>query len=448
MVYFAGAGGADCGIQSALGRSVDVAINHCELALSVNSRNHPNTRAMVSDVWEVDPSAALGGRLTEYIHYSPDCRHFSRARGSKPVEKNIRGLAWVVPDSLRVLQPTWFSCENVAELAQWGELMQKTDADGEPVFDAKGEPVMIPDPSDVGSIFRKWIASIEALGYTVEWRVLNAKDYGVASSRERLFVIGRRDGKAINWPEPSHGAGRVPYKASGECIDWSIPAHSIFLSKEQGRAVNVRRPLAENTLRRIAQGVKRFIIEDDDPYMVDLDGESAAVPYFVPRYGERSGQTPRCRSARDPLGTIVPTNNQGSLVFGALAKHFTGVVGHSLRTPMGTITSVDHHSLTRCDGVTQLDETTRERAVAVADFVREYAGIDVPEVIEVKGAILVDVSMRMLAPPELYLANGFSPDFCFTEGADGRKLTIKDQMRLVGNSVPPPVMEAICRANK
>ncbi|WP_156507738.1 DNA cytosine methyltransferase [Halioglobus sp. HI00S01] len=445
MSYFAGGGGACQGIKAALGVEPDYAINHDPVALSVHKANHPATQTLTSDVWSVDARLLLKNRTAGYIHFSPDCRHFSRAKSGKPVKKEIRGLAWVVARVAATTGVPLLTVENVVEWSHWGPLIQ-AEKDGEKLFDENGNAVMVPDPDKKGETFKQWVAKLRSLGYTVEWSVLNAQDFGAPTSRKRLFVVARRDGLPIVWPSATHGPGLIPYRTAAECIDWTTPAHSIFMSKDDARVVGVRRPLAENTLRRIATGVKRFILEQNDLFVAETpDGD--VIPYFVPRYGERKGQEPRCRSAERPFGTIVPGSNQGSLVLGCLAKHYTGVVGTDLRKPLGTITAVDHHSLTRCDAVAVLTEETRQRAVAVADFIREYAGCDVPEIIMVKGQALVDISMRMLTPRELFRGQGFSDEFQFDVDADGNAVTQKAAMRLVGNSVPPAMIEALVRAN-
>ena len=350
---FAGGGGASTGIEQAIGRHVDIAVNHDPEAVSLHEANHPQTRHFTSDVFEVDPLQVTEGQAVGLLWASPDCKHFSKAKGGKPVSKKIRGLAWVVVNWARAVRPRVICLENVEEFQTWGPL---GDDDR-------------PCPVRKGETFREWLAALQDLGYVVEWRELRASDYGTPTIRKRLFLVARCDGMPIVWPEPTHGKpGTLPVKAkklqpwrtAAECIDWSIPCPSIFDRK---------RPLADATLRRVAKGVMRYVVEAAEPFIVPIANWSGdrvnaigeplttvtanpkggahalVIPTLVQTgYGERPGQAPRVPGLEKPLGTAVD-GQKHALVAAFLAKHYTGVVGSDLEDPIGTVTSSDHHSL-------------------------------------------------------------------------------------------------------
>ena len=346
---FAGGGGAGLGIEQAVGRPVDYAINHNPKALAMHRVNHPGTTHLHSDVWEVDPRDVAQGRPIDLAWFSPDCKHFSKAKGGRPVSPRVRGLAWVVIRWAELVRPRMIMLENVEEFKTWGPLT----ADGMPCPKAKGET------------FRGWVGKLRDRGYDVQWRELRACDYGVPTIRKRLFLVARCDGQPIVWPKPTHGKGLLPYTTAADCIDWSNPCPSIFERK---------RPLADNTLKRIATGISRYVLKDANPFIVTIahyNGRNTAhdinrplttitsnpkggahalcVPTLVQTgYGERAGQAPRVPGLPKPLGTIVASGKH-ALVTAFLAKHYTGVVGHGVEQPIGTITSWDHHSVVACN---------------------------------------------------------------------------------------------------
>lgn len=395
---FAGAGGWSLGWQMASGSSPIVAVNHCAHAVRLHTINHPDTEHYCERVQDVSPRRAVRRRDVDWLHMSPDCTHFSRAKGGKPREQGIRGLAWIGVDWADATHPRVLSLENVEEFEGWGPLRN----DG------------TPDPARVGETFREFVEELSALGYRSEWRVLCAADYGAPTIRRRLFLIARRDGMPIVWPEPTHGPGRPqPWHTAAECIDWSIPCPSIFARKK---------PLADATCRRIAAGIVRFVLQ--------------GRPFLVPG-----------RSA-----TAAP---HGELVAAFLARHYTGMVGEDLRKPMPTVTAIDHHSLVTA----HLGAGGRERQVAA--FITTYYShggtanrVDAPlpavvtkarhglVTVTIDGAdyVLTDIGLRMLSPRELARAQGF-PDSYVLEG------TKAAQIARIGNSVCPQVAEAIVRAN-
>lgn len=403
---FAGGGGASTGIELALGRRVNVAINHDPEAIAMHTANHPETRHYCESVWEIDPREVEPGRDIGLLWLSPDCKHFSKAKGGKPVEKKIRGLAWVALRWAAIRKPRVIMLENVEEFVTWGPLVEGTDGK------------MRPCPKRKGREFNAFRNALERHGYKVEHKELRACDYGAPTIRKRLFLIARRDGMPIIWPAPTHGdpkseavkSGRLKqWRTAAECIDWTLPTPSIFLTKDEGRAVGVNRPLADATMRRIAKGIMRYVVNAAEPFIVPLThqgddraygmgapfrtvtganrGELALVNPFITEHANGSNQRnmpvdaplrTQCAQVKGghfalvaPHLTKFRANSVGSscanpihtitaggesirpagaahamgVVTAFLAKHFTGVVGSDVRDPMATVTSVDHHSL-------------------------------------------------------------------------------------------------------
>jgi DNA (cytosine-5)-methyltransferase 1 len=349
---FAGGGGASTGLEQALGRHVDIAVNHDPEAIALHTINHPQTEHYVSDVFEINPHVATRGRPVGLLWASPDCKHFSKAKGGKPVSKRIRGLAWVVVKWAKAVRPRVIILENVEEFQTWGPL---TD-DG------------MPCPERKGQTFQLWKEQLRALGYRLEYKELRACDYGAPTIRKRFFMVARCDGLPIVWPQQTHFAkpakGQLAWRPASDIIDWSIPCPSIFLTKEEGRVLGIKRPLADATCRRIAKGVMRYVVESANPFIVtNTTGHPGAgideplrtvttgghhalvVPTLIQTgYGERPRQAPRVPGLDKPLGTIVASQKH-AVVAAFLAKHYAGVVGSDLQDPLGTVTSVDHHSL-------------------------------------------------------------------------------------------------------
>jgi DNA (cytosine-5)-methyltransferase 1 len=438
---FAGGGGASLGMEWALGRSPDIAINHDADAIATHAMNHPQTRHYCEDVWKVDPVEATAGRPVGMMWLSPDCKHFSKAKGGKPVEKRIRGLAWIAVRWARAVKPRVIVLENVEEFAGWGPVGE----DGKPC------------PARKGLTFRRFVGSLRAAGYVVDWRELVAADYGTPTTRRRLFLVARSDGAPIRWPAPTHGRGLTPHRTAAECIDWSLSCPSIF---ERDR------PLAEATMRRIASGVMRYVVNEPRPFVVNMahggkvedslrpfstiaterGGCRALVsPTLIQMgYGEREGQLPRVPGLHKPLGTVV-CEKKHALVAAFLAKHYSGVVGQGLRQPIGTITTIDHHSLVHALLIkyygTDQDPQMLEPLHTVTT--KHRFGL-----VTVSGEphYIADIGMRMLQPRELYRAQGFPDTYIIDRTADGRELTKTAQVRMCGNSVCPPVAAAVVAA--
>ncbi len=469
--YFAGAGGASTGIEQALGRSPDVAINHCANAVACHKLNHPSTDHIQVDAWDVDPERHLPPGDVWFVWVSPDCTHFSRAKGGRPVKKKIRGLAWITLRLAGRRLPQVLTLENVVEFRTWGPLR-------------RGRPIK----SKAGQTFRKFIAQLEALGYQVEHRVLDAADFGAPTHRRRLILIARRDGQPIVWPEPTHGPGRAhPYRTAAECLDFSLPCPSIFERK---------RPLAEATMRRIAEGLRRFVLTNPKPFLVQVNhgrdvnrsrgldepmptitshhGFGLVTPWFVRiGNGEREGQSPRVEDVQRPLGTIVAQGRKQGLIVAFLAKHYGGVVGHTPDRPLGTVTAVDHHSVVAVH-LTKFFGTSTGAPVdapaptitgqgqhvgLVAAFLVKYYGQGTAQslgeplhtivskarfglvTVEIDGEsyALVDIGLRMLTPRELARCQGFDDSFQLVG-------TQAEQVARVGNSVSPPLARAVVAA--
>jgi len=580
---FAGGGGASTGIELALGRRVDIAINHDPEAVAMHTANHPETKHYCESVWEIDPREVTQGRPVGLVWLSPDCKHFSKAKGGKPVEKKIRGLAWVALRWAAVARPRVIMLENVEEFRTWGPL----------VVDAEGKAR--PCPKNKGREFNAFCNALRRQGYQVEHRELRACDYGTPTIRKRLFLIARRDGQPIVWPEPTHydptdkrfkgrngrilnsdGAVMHPWRTAAECIDFSLPCPSIF---ERSR------PLADATLRRIAKGIMRYVVNAAEPFIVGAGGPTfsgkpvptnkpfgtltvenhraivvpvltehanASTPRCMPvdeplrticaqtkgghhaliaptlvqtGYGERDGQAPRALDMAKPLGTLVGSQKH-ALVSAFMAKHYGGVVGHSLHgEPLHTVTSSDHNSLVtahltkfrsgsvgsdlaepihtitaggnpvrdstgnvhgivtsnmvKLRGTSQDGQPTDEQLhtisaqgthfAEVRAFLIKYYGTDQDPnmqeplhtvttkdrygLVTVAGEeyAIADIGLRMLAPKELFRAQGF-PESYITEwgiSPEGKRITLTKsaQVRMCGNSVCPPLAAALVKAN-
>ncbi|TIM16262.1 MAG: C-5 cytosine-specific DNA methylase [Mesorhizobium sp.] len=318
---FAGGGGASTGIEMALGRSPDIAINHNPAALALHAANHPDTLHLSENVWQVDPFEVTHGRHVGLAWFSPDCKHFSKAKGGKPVERNIRDLAWVVCLWAERRRPDVILLENVEEFRDWGPLIE-TD---------RG---LMPDPDGRGKTFQKWCKQLRKHGYRIEWRELRACDFGAPTIRKRLFLIARCDGQKIVWPKPTHGkpddpdviAGRkLPWRTAAEIIDWSLPCPSIFdtgaeiMEKLGLRAV---RPLADATMSRVARGVDRYVLKAKKPFLVNLT------------HGVR------LETLDDPFNTITGAHRgEKAVVAPSVIRFNTGATGHDAREPLATVTA-------------------------------------------------------------------------------------------------------------
>ena len=323
---FAGGGGASTGIELAAGRPVAIAINHDPDAILLHKTNHPYTKHLQASVWDVDPVEVCKGRPVGLAWFSPDCKHFSKAKGSALVDRNIRGLAWIVLRWAAKVRPRVIMLENVEEFQTWGPVR-------------KGKPIK----KKAGQTFRKWKQQLEDLGYVIEHRELVAADYGAPTTRKRFVLVARCDGKPIAWPERTHAprdsekvkSGKLrPWRSAAEIIDWTLPGYSIFASRQEiwdTYGVRAQRPLKPNTLRRIIRGVDKFTIKSGNPFIVPTG------------YGERKGQAPRVQDLADPLGTVVARDKftvcqPVATPFGVECNHSGGGHIQNLVDPLNTVT--------------------------------------------------------------------------------------------------------------
>ena len=396
---FAGGGGASTGIEMAMGRSVDIAINHNPAAIAMHRANHPQTEHYCEDVWHVDPVEACRGRPVALAWFSPDCKHHSKAKGGKPVSKKIRGLAWVAVRWAKKVHPRVIMLENVEEFKEWGRLDEN----------------MRPDPRYKGETFHRFVRQLEPLGYQVEWRLLRASDYGAPTIRTRLFLIARCDGLPIVWPEATHAAPdtlevvaglKKPWVPVADVLNFDLPCPSIFDTREEIKekyGIDAVRPLSEKTMRRIARGVLKFVIDNPKPFIVQVNhsgdgfrgqdveepldtitakhGTGVVMPVMLRNnenavgsaadepigtittgghhmmiapsmvqmgYGESKGQKPRILNIHEPLGTIVAQGNKFGMVSTFISKYYGGGntnPASAMDAPLPTVTTVDHNAV-------------------------------------------------------------------------------------------------------
>ena len=506
---FAGGGGASTGIEMATGISVDIAINHDPEAIRMHRTNHPDTKHYCENVWLVDPVEACGGRPVALAWFSPDCRHFSKAKGGKPKDKNIRGLAWVALRWAGLVRPEVIMLENVEEFKTWGPLNRRHH----------------PVRSKKGKTFEKFVQQLQDLGYDVEYRELVAADYGAPTMRKRFFLVARCDGKKIVWPEPTHrpsGSREVregasePYAGAYTQIDFSLPCPSIFDTSEEIKekyGIRAVRPLAPKTMERIARGLKKFVIENHEPFIVQVNNGEKAAPYImcnnennvgagtkeplptvttgnrnflvapalIQYHSEtRSGEV-RGQQLQEPVMT-VDGSNRYALVASFLQKYYGGGYtgcGAGAGDPLPTVTSVDHNSLcaatlrqmnNHCDRRDMEDPLPTITAGdghfgEAREFLIKYYGkgnrqdiknpIDTVTANDRFGLVtvagidyqIVDIGLRMLEPKELYGCQGFPDDYIIDRDYAGKTYPRSEQVRRCGNAVCPPIPAALVRAN-
>lgn len=456
---FAGGGGASIAMEMAFGRPVDIAINHDPEAISMHKVNHPDTEHYCESVWDVDPIKACGDREVEWVHSSPDCKHYSKAHGKKPKDKNIRGLAWIVPKWGLLKEPENLSLENVEEFKGWGPLLpggMVCPNNKGVTFKAfklalttglKPNRTICKMPG-LATNYSPWREAVVAmgiehnpklklklskgLGYSIDWKELRASKFGAPTTRNRLFMIAKKDGSQIEWPTPTHGkpdsievqAGKLkPFRTAAECIDWSIPARSIF---------NRPRPIAEKTMQRLAKGLLKEVIENDNPFTAP-DGASA----FITECANASNQ--RNMAIDEPLRTITAQTKGGT--FALVTIHYDKTNTQQDLSEGNPIDEVNAFILkyygSETGGVSINDPlhtiTTNDRFGLVTAHLS-------------KGRI-IDIRLRMFKPHELYMAQSFPSNYIHDRTDDNKKLSIKAQVRMCGNSVAPEPFAALIRAN-
>lgn len=506
---FAGGGGASTGIELATGYSVDIAINHDPEAIRLHKANHPNTEHHCESVWDVDPVKVCRGRPVALAWFSPDCKHFSKAKGGKPKDKTIRGLAWVALRWAALVRPRVIILENVEEFQTWGPLNR-----GHRPIKAKK-----------GTTFRKFISQLEALGYQVEYRELVAADYGAPTMRKRFFMIARCDGRPIVWPEPTHApagspevaAGlKLPYVGACTQIDFSLPCPSIFDTAEEIKAkygIRAVRPLAEKTMERIFRGLIQFLFKKPNPFIIPIGyGEAkgqkprihcieeplptivsnnkhyVCEPLLAPcmvQIGQTGFAADRSKDVRDPLTTIVSKNehcliaptliqyhsetstsevrgqsvenplmtvdgsNRYGLAMSFLSKFYGNGLGQSIQEPLGTITAGaggGHFAEVRAFLIKYYGQSTGQDVREPLDTITSHDRFGLVTIAGVDYQI-VDIGLRMLEPKELYGCQGFPDDYIIDHDSEGNAYPRSEQVKRCGNAVCPPIPAALVKAN-
>ena len=499
---FAGGGGASTGIELATGYSVDIAINHDPEAIKMHKANHPNTMHYCENVWAVDPVKACKGHPVGLAWFSPDCKHFSKAKGGKPKDKNIRGLAWVACRWAGLVRPRVIMLENVEEFKTWGPLNRGHH----------------PIKSKQGKTFEKFVQQLNDLGYEVQFKELIAADYGAPTMRKRFFMIARCDGKPIVWPEPTHAPADSekvkkgllkPYVGAYTQLDFSLPCPSIFDTSEEIKekyGIRAVRPLAQKTMDRIARGLKKFVLDNPEPFIIQcnhggerrpndirepmptitgkhgygtveptlapiidkayggnyqgsgsnvnepidtittVDHNRLVVPTLIQYHSETAQGEVRGQTIKDPIMTVDGSNRYG-LVASFLSKFYKSGIGQDEREPLHTITtSAGHFGEVRAFLIKYYGQGVGQDIEEPLDTVtsRDRFGL-----VTIKGVDyqIVDIGLRMLEPRELYGCQGFPDDYIIDHDYTGKTYPRSEQVRRCGNAVCPPIPAALVRAN-
>ncbi len=490
---FAGGGGASTGIEMATGYSVDIAINHDPEAIKMHKANHPRTKHYCENVWAVDPIAACKGNPVGLAWFSPDCKHFSKAKGGKPKDKNIRGLAWVACRWAGLVRPRVIMLENVEEFRTWGPLNRRHH----------------PVKNKQGKTFERFVRQLEELGYEVQFKELVAADYGAPTMRKRFFMIARCDGKSIVWPEPTHApadseevkAGLFkPYVGAYTQIDFSLPCPSIFDTSEEIKekyGIRAVRPLAPKTMERIARGLKKFVLDNPEPFIIQCKFNNDAqdikkplgtittigshllvepylsvnrenhfgsdmrepihtitsnnqhmlmTPTLIQYHSETAQGEVRGQTIKEPIMTVDGSNRYG-LVTSFLSKFYKTGIGQDEREPLHTVTtSAGHFGEVRAFLIKYYGDATGQDIEQPLDTVttKDRFGLVTIESVDYQ---IVDIGLRMLEPRELYGCQGFPEDYIIDHDYTGKTYPRTEQVRRCGNAVCPPIPAALVRAN-
>ena len=458
---FAGGGGASTGIELATGVSVDIAINHDPAAIAMHKANHPYTKHYCESVWDVNPIEACAGRPVALAWFSPDCKHFSKAKGGKPKDKNIRGLAWVTLRWAGLVRPRIIMLENVEEFKTWGPLNRSHR----------------PIKSKQGVTFRKFISQLKDLGYQIEYRELVAADYGAPTMRKRFFLIARCDGKPIVWPKPTHGPADSeavktgllkPYLGAYTQLDFSLPAPSIFDTSEEIKekyGIRAVRPLAPKTMERIARGIKKFVIDNAEPFIIQCkyDNEAKGIeeplgtittvgshllvaPTLIQYHSETANKEVRGQALENPIMTVDGSNRYG-LVTSFLSKFYKSGIGQDCREPLHTVTtSPGHFGEVRAFLIKYYGQGTGQDIKEPLDTVtaNDRFGLVTIQGVDYQ---IVDIGLRMLEPKELYGCQGFPDDYIIDKDHKGNAYPRSEQVKRCGNAVCPPIPAALVRVN-
>lgn len=470
---FAGGGGASVGIEMALGRPVDIAINHDPDAILMHKTNHPDTLHLTEDIFKVDLKKYVQGRHVALMWASPDCTSHSKAKGGKPREKGLRILPWAVYKHARAILPDVILMENVEEIQQWGPL----DTKGYPIKERRGEE------------YNKFIMAMKSLGYEFDCRELIAADYGAPTTRKRWYAIFRRDGKNIVWPEPTHNkngtGGLKPWEPIWKYLNLNDMGKSIFDRKK---------PLVENTMRRIAKGLEKFVFNNPEPFLVQVNhggdnfrgqsileplptittkhGFGVVTPLLVQYHSETTQNGVRGQSIAKPIQTI-DTSNRYAMVSAFMTKFYKSGIGQSLNEPIHTITTSPGHfgtvSILALDWnelqKNGVDEEIVRKCTWVSKFIMEYYGTGTGQtlkdplhtivtkdrfaLITILGNeyAILDIYLRMLSPEELKLGQGFPIDYIIDRDYRWKKYPISKQVARIGNSVVPIMAQKLVEAN-
>lgn len=424
---FAGGGGASKGIEMALNRDIDIAVNHDPEAIRIHKVNHPNTLHLTEDIFKVDLQKQVAGRHVALMWASPDCTSHSKAKGGQPRKKGLRILPWAVYKHAKLILPDVIIMENVEEIQQWGPL------------DESGRPIK----SRAGEDYNKFMNAMKSLGYAVESRELVAADYGAPTTRKRWYAVLRRDGKEIVWPKATHSKtgdpGTEPWLECGDYMDWSDLGNSIFTRK---------RPLADATMRRIANGYRKYVVENDHPYIVD---NKDAVAFLIQYHGETKAGDSRGQLLTEPIKTIDTSNRYG-LVTAFISKFYKSGIGQGCAEPLHTITtSPGHFGLISAFLIKYYGTgcgQTLDAPLATITTKDRFGLVNVVTEIDGEKYILKDIFLRMLkAEPELKRMQGFPADYVITHDAEGKRYPIKEQVARIGNSVVPVMAQVLVAAN-
>lgn len=504
---FAGGGGASTGIEIATGGSPDIAINHDPEAIRMHKANHPYAEHYCEDVWQVDPVAACKGHPVGLAWFSPDCKHFSKAKGGKPKDKNIRGLAWVACRWAGLVRPRVIMLENVEEFKTWGPLNRGHH----------------PIKSKQGVTFQKFVQQLTDLGYDVQFRELVAADYGAPTMRKRFFMIARCDGMPIVWPEPTHGPADSeavkqgllkPYVGAYTQLDFSLPCPSIFDSAEEIKekyGIRAVRPLAKKTMDRIGRGIKKFILDNPEPFLIQCNhsgdrkpgdirqpmptitgkhgfgivepklapiidkayggnysgGGSEAdkpldtittvdhnrlvtatlAPILIQYHSETAKDEVRGQGIEAPIMTVDGSNRYGLVASSFISKFYKSGTGQDIREPLHTITAGDgHFGEVRAFLTKYYGSGTGQ---SVKDPLDTITAQDRFGLVTIYGTEyqIVDIGLRMLEPKELYGCQGFPEDYIIDHDYTGKTYPRSEQVRRCGNAVCPPLPAALVKAN-
>lgn len=494
---FAGGGGASTGIEAATGYSVYAAINHDPEAIRIHMANHPTTHHFCESVWNVNPIDICKGHPVGLAWFSPDCKHFSKAKGGKPKDKTIRGLAWVALRWAGLIRPRVIMLENVEEFKDWGPLNRNHR----------------PIKSKKGVTFKKFVKQLEKLGYSVEYRELVAADYGAPTTRKRFFLIARCDGLSIVWPERTHAPAdsievkQGIYKAylgAYTQIDFSRPCPSIFATKKEilkEYGIKAVRPLAENTMKRIARGLQKFVLDNPEPfiiqvnhggdrkpldikkplptitakngfgmvnpYIVSNDDHFLIAPSLIQYHSETTKDGIRGQNLTDPIMTLDGSNRYG-LVSTFLSTFYSNTDGKEVIRPLQTVTAEGQHSALCTAYMIQQDNQSTTYVNHTEEiktfFIKYYGngtGQDISEplntitsndrfgLVQIQGMNyqIIDIGLRMLDPDELYGCMGFPNDYIIDRDCNGKEIKRSEQVRKCGNAVSPPIPSALVKSN-